>query len=278
MSGWRVTRRGGRALSIAWAFLLMGARTALNYPINFAMSQLQPAFSVVAFFFVARFVDRSTETVGGDYFTFVVIGILTGYVLAGPLTGFGSEVRTAVQQGRFEMLLIEPVRWRALPFCLAQWPIVSRGLGAMLGLVLAMLLGATFEASRVWWAILVLVLGIFATLAIGTASAAVGVLSKKSDPLLAVYTMAAPILAGSLFPLSVLPDWLRWASWLVPHTYVLIAVRKAVMPAGGGVPGPGLQESAIALGLLTIVGLPVALWLFGRVMEFGRRAGLLGGY
>ena len=270
--------RGARVARISSAFFSIGARTAMNYPINFAMSQLQPAFSIVAFYFVARFVDRTSASVGGDYYTFVVIGILANYVLAGPLTGFGNELQGAVQQGRFEMILVEPVRWRLLPFGLVQWPIVSRALGAIPAFALATVLGAHFTLAGMLTSALVLILGVMAVFAIGVVSASVLVLAKRSDPFLTIYTLAAPILAGALFPLDVLPGWIRWMSWLVPHTYVLSALRKEAMPGGIGVAGPSVQQALIGLLLFVLVAYPLVMWFFGRVMELGRRYGLLGGY
>jgi ABC-2 type transport system permease protein len=115
-------------------------------------------------------------------------------------------------------------------------------------------------------------------LAIGIIGTSLKLLTKRSDPILMFYTMLAGIFSGTAFPLDVIPSWLRWISWLIPHTYVISAVRRLLMPDGGGIPGPSLTVSVLALLGMSLVLYPVAFLLYGRVMELGRRLGVLAGY
>ena len=126
MTAMQLLPRAKRAMRILGAFTAIGFRTATAYPANFALSQIQPLFQILVFFFVAKLVTRSGPSVGGDYFTFVVLGWAGIQMLQAGLGSFSSEVNTAVQQGRFEMLLVEPIRWRLLPFGLVQWPIIQK--------------------------------------------------------------------------------------------------------------------------------------------------------
>jgi ABC-2 type transport system permease protein len=53
------------------------------------------------------------------------------------------------------------------------------------------------------------------------------------------YGLGASVLGGALFPTSVLPDWISWANYLVPHSYVIDAGRQLLIanpPDGGLVP------------------------------------------
>ena len=96
----RFTTRARRGIQIAHAFFDMGFSTAVNSPIDFVMSALRPLFPVVTFFFVSQLVTDG-PSVGGDYYSFVVIGFLVTDALTGALGGFNREVQSAVQQGRF---------------------------------------------------------------------------------------------------------------------------------------------------------------------------------
>ena len=255
----------------------MGFSTAINYPLDFAMSALRPLIPVVTFFFVAQLVADG-PSVGGDYYSFVVIGLLVTEALHGALAGFSHEVQSAVQQGRFEMLLVEPIRWRLLPFGLAAWPIINRLFFSGVAGLVALSLGADFELLGLATGAVLLVLGVGACLAIGVLSGAVGVLSKRSDPILNLYTLVAGILSGVAFPIEFLPGPVRALSWLVPHTYVINGMRKMLLSGGAEVPGPTVSEALIALGLFNLLAYPLVLWLFGKIMDAGRRTGLLIGY
>lgn len=267
-------RRGGQ---IARAFLDMGFSTAAHYPLNFVVSAARTLVPVLTFFFVAQLV-QNTGSVGGDYYTFVVIGFLVTEALRGALDGFTHEIQFAIQQGRFEMLLIEPVRWRLLPFGLALWPLISRLIFASVAGAVAILLGASVDMSGVLPAAGLFVLAIIASLAIGIFSGSIGVLTKRSDPVLIAYTLVAGILSGVAFPIELLPGPIRALSWLVPHTYAITGMRRLLLPAGAEVVGPTVTQAVLGLTLFSVFVYPIVLSIFGRIMEIGKRSGVLSGY
>lgn len=255
----------------------MGFSTAVNYPIDFVMSAIRPLVPVVTFFFVAQLITDG-PSVGGDYYSFVIIGFLVTDALTGALGGFTREMQSAVQQGRFEMLLVEPIPWRLLPFCLAGWPIVSRTAFAAVAGMIAIWLGAEFQWTSLPLAMTLFLLALGASLAIGVLSGAIGVLSKRSDPVLALYTLVAGILSGVAFPLALLPEPVRALSWLVPHTYVISGLRRLLLPDGTGMPGPTVYQAIVGLSVFILIVFPFVLWLFGQIMEAGRKTGVLSGY
>ncbi|MEX2269024.1 MAG: hypothetical protein WEA75_10090, partial [Acidimicrobiia bacterium] len=67
-------------------------------------------------------------------------------------------------------------------------------------------------------------------------------------------------------------------SYFFPLTYVLAATRKVLMPGGDLVTGPSALEAVILLLVFLVVVYPIALWLFGRALDYGRKLGVLGGY
>jgi ABC-2 type transport system permease protein len=263
---------------VASAFLRVAIARAASYPMSFVMSELGALVPIFVYFFVARLVETSGPSVGGDYFMFAVIGIITAHALNAGLQGFGHELDVAIKQGRFEALLVEPVPWRALPLGMAEWPVLVRTSAAGLAFLVAMALGADFRTAGFLPALLILLLGTLATLSIGIIAASIKSLSKESDPVLFVYQLAASLLAGAFFPISLLPPAVRVLSYTIPHTYVIQAMRRVLMPAGDSLPGLSAGEAMLVLVGFNLLLLPVALWLFGRSLEVGRRLGLLGGY
>lgn len=267
-----------RGVQVAGGFLRMGWLKSLSYPLAFAVSQVQSALELCIYYFIAQLVDQSGPAVGNDYYTFVVIGVLGALILSGGLQDFILELDESIQQGRLEMLLVEPVPWTLLPFGMAQWPIFIRTMNALIMVGLSLLLGAHFAVGGIPRVIPVLLLGLSASLAIGMMAASVKILSKRADPIMTIYTIGSSVLSGVFFPIDVLPKFLRDVSVLIPQTHVLSALRKSLMPAGAGVTGPSFGKAMVALILFNVVLYPISFWLLSRSLNYGRKMGLLSGY
>ena len=274
----KTRRRVGRGVRLSNAFMAMDVREELNYPLSFAMSGISSLVPVVTFYFVATFVGPQGQNVGGDYYTFVVIGLIGMSVLSAGLQTLSGRLATTINQGRLEMLLSEPIRWRVLPFLLVQWPVVLAFASGTIIFLGSLLLGAHYRLAGLPTALVILVLGLMATFSVGVVNASLKVLSKRADPILAIYGVAASILSGTFYSVEVLPSWLKPLAYLIPHTYVLQALRRVWMPAGGELPGPSALAASFALIIFTLVLFPIGIWLYGRAFEYGRRTGLLSGY
>lgn len=260
------------------AFMWLGFTEAMAYPLMIVISFIVgPSAVPVMYYFIARLVDSGAE-VGFDYYTFAMLGFITANALVGGLTAFGQQLNSAIQQGRFETFLVQPVSWYSLPFALATWPMVQTTLVATVMALTALALGMNIEFTRLPAALLVTMLAMAASHAIGTLASSVRLLSKKADPVVAVYTVVASVFSGVLFPVSMLPAVIRPIAYLLPQTYALSAVRRILMPAGDQISGPSLPLSIGMLLGLTVLLYAIGLFAFGRALEFGRRYGILGGY
>lgn len=267
--------RIGRVTS---AFMWLGVTETIAYPLMLITSfVLGPASAPVIYRFVSRLVE-SGANVGFDYFTFVVIGFFATIALNGGLTGFSGALGSAIQQGRIETFLVQPVSWYSLPFALGAWPIVLDMMNALIVVFVGMLLGARVEIDRVPAALIVLGLGIASSHAIGTLAASVRLLSKKADPVVSIYRLFVSIVSGAFFPVTLLPGFIQPIALVLPHTYVLTALRRLLMEQGDVMGGPSLGTSILVLGASTIVLYAIALFAFGRSLHFGREYGVLSGY
>ena len=267
-----------RAVQVSGAFLKLGASSALKYPFGFITQHLMVIAPVGVYFFIAEFVDADGSDVGGDYFAFVMVGLIGMQTLNAGLRALSTQIGQAVSRGWFDMILMEPIPWSLLPFAMSQWPVLNAAFAAGFILVVAMVLGAAIEVSSLAVALAISVLGVLVGLAIGALAASVKVLAKQGDPVLTFYSLGAMLLAGVYFPVDQLPGPLRALSYLFVHTYVISGLRRTLLPAGEGLVGPTAMESVLVLVLMSAVLVPLALWTFGRAMEYGRRVGLLSGY
>jgi ABC-2 type transport system permease protein len=269
--------RAQRGMRVAGAFVWMGYTEARAYPLAFFFPLVTALTSPVVYYFVAQLVD-SGPSVGDSYYTFAVIGLAANAAMAGGLTAFASTLDYAIQQGRLETLLVEPVRWRLLPFGLAGWAVVVHSLSALFQFSVGILLGAEINVTGVPVAVIVVVLGILAGHAVGIISGSVKVLSKRSDPVLGLYMTLAFLLSGVVFPVGLLPLPLRVLSYFIPHTYVLSALRHSLMTDTSGITGPAPGPAIALLIVFVAVVYPFGLWLWGRALDYGRTLGVLAGY
>jgi ABC-2 type transport system permease protein len=271
-------QKSKRAAEVSGGFLRLGFEDSIAYPLGFAMSHMGAVLPALIYFFVAKLVDRSGPNVGEDYYTFVIIGLVGVELLNAGLRSFSNEIDRALRMGWFEMILVEPVPWSLLPFAMSQWPALQSIVRSILILGIASALGAEYSITGIAPSLMALGLGLAAGLAVGILSASLKVLAKSGDPILFVYSLAAQVFSGVYFPIEFLPGWLRPLSFLVPHTYVITALRRSLMPGGSKLPGMELSGALLALLAFNLLAYPIALWLYNRAMAYGRKLGVLSGY
>jgi ABC-2 type transport system permease protein len=190
------------------------------------------------------------------------------------LTGLTARLQFAQERGTLETYLVEPVPWALIPVAMNIWRSVTGTRLACLMVGFGCLLGADIRYDAIPLALLTLLLGIIACNAVGIFAASFLILFKRGEPVIALYGLAAAVLGGALFPISVLPGWLLWLSYLVPHSYVIDAEGKLLMtdpPVGGLSPVTSIVLLAVSSG----IGLAAGLALFDRSLKLARRLGIL---
>ncbi len=252
----------------------------LSYPMNIVLQQLGVVLPVFLFYFVARLfeleVAGGTSTVG-DYYTFAAIGVIVAALLQGVLTGYGRLLQDAQTQGTLETLLVEPIPWVLIPIALNLWQVLLSVATAVLMLLISAGLGADYRLAGLPDFAVLSALGILSSTAIGVLASSLMLLAKRAASVLALYGLAASLFAGTIFPVQLIPDWLRWVSFLVPHTYLIDVSRQLLMdmPPSPTVP---LATAVSGLVIFDIVVLAGGLVTFSWALQYSRRMGLLSGY
>lgn len=272
---WHEARYVGRIFA---AFTRLAMIEDLSYPMSIVFQQLALIIPVFLYFFVARLFDQGAGHGSVvDYYSYVAIGVSVAALLQAALASFGNLLQYAQDRGTFETLLIEPVPWVLLPIVMTVWHVLLGLFGSALMLLISLALGAHYRLAGLPAFVVLLFLGVLATIAIGLISSSLMVLAKRSAPVLTLYGLAASIFAGTLFPIRLIPPWLRWISYLVPHTYVIEAARQVLMPVP---PEVAFSLATAVRGLLVFNALAflTGLVLFSRSLQYSRKMGLLSGY
>lgn len=240
------------------------------FPASSLLRYLAAVFPVLLYFFQSSFLNM-----GDDVFVFMLVGTAVTAGLQDALTGLTNRLQYAQERGTLETYLVEPVPWALIPIAMNLWRSATGVVLACVMMTVGALLGAPIRIEGVPLAVLVLVLGIAACNALGTLAASFLVLFKRGDPVIMFYGLGAAVLGGALFPTSVLPEWIRWSSYLVPHSYVIDAGRKLLMTEPVEASGLSPLASTGILGGFCAVGLLVALTAFDRSLKLARRLGIL---
>jgi ABC-2 type transport system permease protein len=259
------------------AVVRLEAIDLVSYPLNAVLYHVSVLVPVGLAFFFARLLPPGQEAVGRDYFTFAIIGYASLVVLQGALSGLAKSIELAQTVGTFETLLVEPASWRLLPLVLSTYHVFSSYVSSLVILLVGVGLGAHIDSSGIPGFFALLSVGMLASLGIGSIVASMILLAKRASLILTGYSMVAGLVAGSMFPIQLIPGWIRWIAYVIPETYVIDSGRQLLMPEPPAAIVP-VTTSFLLVAAIAVVTAVAGTALFSRAMEYSRRMGLLSGY
>lgn len=259
------------------SFLRRDVQVELSYRLATILRILGILFSVASFYFVARLFGAAASPLlasyGGNYFTFVLIGIaFAGYQSVGLFT-FAGVIRTGQIQGTLESMLTTPTQLETILFASAVWSFLQASLHVVVYFLFgAILFGAPLQQVNLGPALLTLLISIAAFSGLGILSAGFILVAKRGNPVNYLFSGLSTLLSGVYYPVEILPKWLRSISALLPMTHSLRAMRIALIQGGG------LAEIApelATLGVFTLAVLPGGLLAFRWALRRARIEGTL---
>lgn len=268
-----------RALNIVWAFVRRDFHIAASYKFNFVFQLTAGFFIVAAFYFISQLVDSESSRklisrFGTDYFSFVLIGVAAAGFLQTGLTGFAERLRTGMTEGSLEMTFscpIQPIWVLVLP-CI--WAFIFEALKAALVVVFGVLVfGAVLDRANLLACAVVLLFTMTSYSVFGILSASLIMILKRGDVVNMAFGAASSLIAGAYFPTDLLPNWLGAIAKILPMTYSYDALRKTLLL------GKSLSEIApelLLLGVFSLVGLPIAVYVADMAIRKTKQDGTLG--
>lgn len=264
-------------MSVATAFLKRDVSAALSYRLSFALQIFGIFFSVASFYFLSRLFGAALvpqlQQYGGDYFSFVLIGLAFSSYLGLSLSNFSSSIREGQTTGTLEIMLLSPTRLSAILVSSSLWSYVMTTVNVIIYLVVgALIFGFNVSNANFLTAFVMLVLSIASFSGIGILSAAMVLVVKKGDPISWVFGGASSLLAGVFYPISVLPSWLMPLSHVLPLTYALDGMRLAMLK--------GYSLYQVRLDILVLLGFaliltPISFWAFRTALRRAKKEGSL---
>lgn len=251
-----------------------------GYRMAFVIRVLGFGLAVASLLFLSRFVGAAVNphlaVYRGNYLGFVVIGFLGTEFQQVGVSVLAQRIRMAQVMGTLEAEVATP----APPWMVLGAPPVYEFVIAALRSA-AYLVGAKLllglDLSHVDWASLVLAVPLIvaAFSGLGLLAAATTMLVRRLNPVAMVIGSLSFFLSGVMYPVTVLPGWLRAVGRLLPLTHALAILRGALLVGAG--PGE-LRDSILALLLFAGVLAPVGAGMFAYALRRARADGSLSHY
>jgi ABC-2 type transport system permease protein len=259
----------------AAAVLKKDLLTSLRYRNGFVFNLVSPALQLASFYYLARAVGPHFRPDGMPYVVFLVVG--TGFytfLIAG-IHSFLQTIQQSQQTGTLEVLMTTATR----PAVLLSLSALSSFAGNFVQFVLYAGCGIVLFAPAMHISVIgsaaVMLLSLLIAGAIGLIAAGLQISIHKGSAVLWLLGSCAWLMAGTLFPVSVLPRPLQVLSQLLPFTHSLTAIRVALFADGNS--GVLLREIG-SLGVFCVLLLPAGIMFFSWTLRRARQTGTLSFY
>ena len=263
-------------LNKATAFIKKDMKISVSYKLQFVFQFLQVFFGIVVIFFIGKMLGQSGKTsvlrqYGGDYFSFALIGLAINSYLRAGLVTITNDIRQIMNQGTLEAMCATPTGYSWLILCSSLWQFIFETIRVACYFAVAILIFGMRLDNADWPAVLLnIVLTAPVFLMLGMISCSILVVVKKGDPISWVFSSLGAILAGTMFPVSVLPGWMQKLSYCLPLTHSLEAARRTLL-SGAGI--SQVSANLWALVIFIIILIPVTIAVNSICMKNAKKKG-----
>jgi ABC-2 type transport system permease protein len=260
-----------------WLFFWRDLLIARTYRTVFLLEAIEALFGAAMFYYVARFVDSpQLERVlpqAGGYFAFSLVGFIFLDYLNVSLDTFDRSLQEARDSGTLEHLLVTQTSLPILITGSAIYPFLATTLRVAIYIAWGVLLfGFPLNAANWPGIFAMLVATLLAFCGLGILSASYLLLFKRGNPAKWFVLGISSVTGGTLFPVSILPSWLRVIARLNPVTYALDGTRTALL---GNAPFSALlYPLGVLLGFAAVL-VPCSVLVFSWALRRTKMNGTL---
>jgi ABC-2 type transport system permease protein len=252
---------------------------ARSYKLNLVFSIVALFFTTIPFYFIAHamqpMMGKVVQQEGGDYFGFVLLGLIAISLLTTALTSVYQAVSGSITSGWLEAQLGTSTSMPVLLIGMSAYQFLWTLLRVTVLLLYGWTLGVHVHWSGFAVGLPVLLLLCVAYYGLGLVLAAMFLAFRTIGPMQSVIVTGSVLLGGVYYPTTVIPSWIQSLSVVVPMTYGLRATRRLVLE---GAPWSAVQMDvgmiAAIAGLMLLLGIAA----FQLSFDHARRRGTLSIY
>ncbi len=229
-------------------------------------------FNLTLFYYLSRLLTAKDFGSPAEYFAFVVVGLVIVQVLVTTIGLSPATVRQELVAGTLERFLVSPFGVINGILAMLVFPILEAFATGTVMLVLATAIFGLPLAPTAPLAIPVAILGAFSFMPFTLFLVALVLSFKQASTGTQFVSSGIAIVGGLYFPISLLPDWIRWASYVQPFTPAADLLRHLLVDTG--------LEDPVWLDVAKLVGfgavlLPLAAFVLQRAVRYGQRRGTI---
>ena len=207
---------------------------------------------------------------------FIFVGYAMYMWLSSLLWGPGTALRQEQVRGSLEAVFLAPVS-RLVPLfgptlTNVVWVLFQL---VVMGLAVWLLFGVVLPLQGILLTLLVTLAGLPAMYAMGALFGAAVLRVGEIGPTVQFVRGSLSLLCGITFPIVMLPGWAQATSTVMPPTYIVAAIREALLRGASPL---DLAPAAVALLVLAIAFGGLAIVVFRLLEASARRSGMLGRY
>jgi ABC-2 type transport system permease protein len=242
-----------------------------SYRSRFVTTFVTSAVSLTVFFYISRLVRSSKIGSPDEYYAFVVVGIVILGVLTSTLHTPVGTLRQELVAGTFERMVVSPFGAVGCILSLLIFPLLlALATGVVSVTYAALVFGLSVHWSTAAASIPIAMLGAVAFAPFGLLMAAAVVVFKQTNAGATFVVTGITLVAGVYFPVTLLPEWIRWAADVQPFTPAVDLLRHFLVDSP--------LRSSLGLSLVKLVAfpaamLPLSLWVLHAAVRHSRRAG-----
>ena len=253
-------------LKSALSFARLEYRAMRFYPSSFILTIVQSFVTTGMWFFVSIFLkdyaDKSLESYGGDFVSYMVIGVVFFQNAATIMTLPFQSINTAFWDKRLEVYNSSSYGIWAFISGRFIWTflyqlIIQIGVLTFAVLVVGVKINASIPVIPLITFYLCFVFTCFGFGLIGASNFFNLEVKQGREPFTWLVDVLARIFSGIYYPLAVLPIGIQFVSRIIPHTYALEGIRLVMLS------GCGFENSIVRSNLLVMLGFAVFSMLFG---------------
>ena len=262
------------------AFIKRDFLVETSYRLSFFLQFFGTFIIIFSCYFISKLVGESAapflSEYGGNYFSFVLIGIaFLGYLQVG-MKSFSDSVREAQMTGTLEAMLSTPTKLSTILIASSLWSFIFTSFSVIIYLLFgALFFNVNMSHANILTALVVLILTIVSFSGLGIISASFIMTLKRGDPITWILTSLSSLLGGVFYPITVMPGFLQVISFLLPITHSLRAMRLALLQ---GYSISSLSSELLALLVFSIILIPLSLAVFKIAVRKAKIDGSLAKY
>lgn len=261
----------------AFAFIKKDFIEEASYKFAFLTGIFYTFLHLMTFFFLSKLFSNAVnpylQQYGGDYFSFVLLGMAFMNYMSVSLLGFSSSIQRSQTTGTLEAILVTKTSLKAIIISSTLYNFIWTSINVMIYIIMgALLFNVKINTSSILPAFVVLILSIVGFSSVGILSASFLLIFKRGDPITGLFMRASFLFGGVYYPVTIFPVWLKKLSFFIPLTHSLEGMRMCLLKGSSFY---DIRINILFLLVFSIIMLPLSVVVFKYAIKKAKIEGSL---